>query len=275
MYQLGLVGFPVKHSLSPWIHGEFLEKTKKQGKYSLYEIAPNNFSQEINLLKESLHGFNITLPYKQKIIPLMDELDETAKHSGAVNTAVKVDNRWIGYNTDGIGYVRSLCEAYPKILKEDLRVLILGAGGAARGIFHALFMNGVKNIDLANRSINRANILAADFPTHTEVFSLEEITQGLLKYDLIIQTTSVGMVPEAGKAIIELPKLKEGVIVSDIVYQPIETTFLARAKKSRAKIHYGHTMLLYQALYAFTKWTGSNPSIEDLEHKLKQKLKGS
>jgi len=275
MYQLGLVGFPVKHSLSPWIHGEFFKKTKEQGEYTLYEVEPNNFYQEVNLLKEKLHGFNITLPYKQKIIPLMDELDETAEHSGAVNTAVKVDNRWIGYNTDGIGYVRSLCEAYPNILKKDPRVLILGAGGAARGILHALFMKGIKNIDLANRSIPRANILAADFPTHTEVFSLEEITQGLIKYDLIIQTTSVGMVPEAGKAIIELPKLKEGAIVSDIVYQPIETTFLNRAKKSRARIHYGHTMLLYQALYAFTKWTGNNPSIEDLGQKLKQKLKGS
>src|SRR5690625_4400529 len=104
MYQLGLVAFLVKHSLSPWIHGEFFNKTKKQGKYTLYEVEPNNFYQEVNLLKEKLHGFNITLPYKQKIIPLMDELDKTAEHSGAVNTAVKLDNRWMGYNTDGIGY---------------------------------------------------------------------------------------------------------------------------------------------------------------------------
>lgn len=276
MRQFGLIGYPVSHSLSPWIHHEFSKRADIQATYKLYELAPEEFNEKISALKRKLDGFNLTLPYKEKIIPFLDDLDETAKESGAVNTVVKEGKRWLGYNTDGIGFVRSLSEAYPQLLEEESpKLLILGAGGAARGIFQALRMKGFSQIDLANRTIEHAQSLAQQFSVNTRVYSLEEIEARLTSYDLIIQTSSVGMAPRTGESIIQLAKLKKSTIVSDIVYQPLMTDFLKQAKAAGAHIHLGHTMLLYQALYAFEKWTKTYPSVEEIGQTLKQKLKGS
>src|SRR5690625_3816495 len=109
-YQLGLIGYPIKHSLSPWIHETFLQRTKLNGNYSLIEIKPkDSFANAMDTLKkQNLHGFNVTVPYKEKIIPYLQGIDEQAKHIGAVNTVLCKNGEWFGYNTDGIGYVRSL-----------------------------------------------------------------------------------------------------------------------------------------------------------------------
>src|SRR5699024_6293933 len=109
-YQFGLIGYPIKYSLSPWVHKQFFERTELQGDYSIIDIHPNSkFEEAIASLKQmGLTGFNVTAPYKQKIIPFLDELDKTAQIIGAVNTVLLKNNRWIGYNTDGTGYVRSL-----------------------------------------------------------------------------------------------------------------------------------------------------------------------
>lgn len=276
MYNLGLIGHPVKHSLSPWIHNCFFEKSGLKGKYELYEISPNRFDRDIKRLKQKLDGFNVTLPYKEKIIKHLDQLDVTAKESGAVNTVVKKNDRWIGYNTDGIGFIRSLKTVFPKLLEEDsTRALIIGAGGASRGIFQALHLEGLKQIDLANRTINKAHLIAQYFQADTNVYSLTEAEGKLSLFDLIIQTTSVGMSPKDGESIMNQFKLKDSAVVCDIVYQPIETNFLKKAKEAKAHIHRGHTMLLYQALYAFEIWTGVQIELEDLDVKLKLKLKGN
>ncbi len=197
-FQLGLIGYPIKHSLSPWIHETFLEKTNLKGTYSIIEIEERSFAEEIEKLKKrDIDGFNVTVPYKEKIIPFLDEIDPQASAIGAVNTVQNKDGKWIGYNTDGIGYMRSLITKYPELKKDkNIAILLLGAGGAAKGILHALVENGYTNITIANRSLDRASELAKA-NGQIEILPLNDAEANLAAYSLIIQTTSVGMKPNA------------------------------------------------------------------------------
>ncbi|MEW9675833.1 shikimate dehydrogenase [Lentibacillus sp. L22] len=279
-FKFALIGYPVQHSLSPWIHEQFLERTGLNGSYMLEEIAPEqSFAQRItDLRNRSVNGFNVTVPYKQKIIPFLDEVSDGAKQIGAVNTVVNRDGKWIGYNTDGKGYVRSLCEQYPEISQNKaLKIAIIGSGGAARGIYHALVTEGFRFIDIANRTISNAEAIAKlqQDQTNTMVLSLETFMQAVPEYDLIIQTTSIGMKPNQEQSIFPTDvSFKPGSIASDIIYQPIETTFLKRAQKQGALVHYGHTMLLYQAQYAFELWTNRQVPIEGMAEQLRRILEG-
>lgn len=274
-FQLGLIGYPIKHSLSPWIHETFLEKTNLKGTYSIIEIEERSFAEEIEKLKKrDIDGFNVTVPYKVKIIPFLDEIDPQASAIGAVNTVQNKDGKWIGYNTDGIGYMRSLISKYPELKKDkNIAILLLGAGGAAKGILHALVENGYTNITIANRSLDRASELAKA-NGQIEILPLNDAEANLAAYSLIIQTTSVGMKPNADRSIISLANVRKGAIVSDIVYQPLVTNFLKEASFHGARIHFGHTMLLYQAQYAFEIWTGIKPEIGTMDDELKTILEG-
>lgn len=273
-YKLGLIGYPIKHSLSPWIHTQFFERTNIDGSYAIMEIhTEKNFVEEIEKLKAlGLNGFNVTVPYKEKILAYLDELDDQAKKIGAVNTVLYKNGKWIGYNTDGIGYLRSLLSKFPELASnKEKRILILGAGGAAKGIYHALIHHGFHNITIANRSIEKAkNILA----TNEHFMTLQEAEDQLEAFDVIIQTTSVGMKPNHDKSIISLHRLKDNAVVSDIVYQPLMTSFLQQAKSLHRSIHFGHTMLLYQAQYAFEIWTGEQPNMKNMDEALQKILEG-
>lgn len=271
--KLGLIGHPVEHSLSPWIHTQFMEQAGIEGEYKLYPIEPDVFDEKIAaLLQSGIDGFNITVPYKQRIIPFLDELDPDAAKIGAVNTAVRKNGKWIGYNTDGSGYVRALEQVIPS--QESLHVLMLGAGGAARGIYRALVTEGYRYVDIANRTVSKAEqLLQLQEPeTITEILSSEEAQNRLAEYDVIIHTTSVGMSPKAEEQLIALANLKAQAVVSDIVYKPIETMLLRSAKLQGATIHHGHSMLLYQAQYAFEIWSGQQVIIGDLLNQLEQRL---
>ncbi|MFD2630897.1 shikimate dehydrogenase [Oceanobacillus kapialis] len=277
-YRLGLIGYPVEHSLSPWIHESFMKQIAVKGSYTKYEIPlSDDFSKRIaNIKKEGLQGFNVTVPYKQRIIPFLDKIDSIAGEIGAVNTVSFEDGLWVGYNTDGFGYLRSLEMEFPALMENTaIRILLVGAGGACRGIYHTFANAGFRNVDIANRTIEKAeDITKKHEKLNTKVFTLEEAAERTDQYDLIIQTSSVGMKPGIEEKIIQLDRLKKGAIVSDIVYQPIKTAFLKQAKESGAAIHFGHTMLLYQAQYAFEIWTGKRVPIDDMDKKLKLLLEG-
>jgi shikimate dehydrogenase len=276
--RLGLIGYPAKHSLSPWIHERFLQQSNVKGSYTIEEIRPEYFDSKITrVIREHFDGFNVTLPYKQKIIPYLDELDDNAAKIGAVNTVVNVDGRLIGYNTDGTGYVRSLEESFPEILKKKTsRILVIGAGGAARGIYVALNQSGFVAIDIANRTRENAVAIAnsGNKSVKTEVLSLKQAQENIQDYEIIIQTTNIGMIPNAEDTPFKLPQLHKHVIVSDIIYRPIWTKFLKEADEKGASILHGHLMLLYQAQYAFEIWTGSRPKLGEMNKQLKQILKG-
>ncbi|HLR64471.1 MAG TPA: shikimate dehydrogenase [Pseudogracilibacillus sp.] len=273
-YQFKLIGYPVKHSLSPWIHEQFLKDTDLTGTYELNEIQ--DLSEDILTLKEAnLNGFNITVPYKEDMMNYLDEVDPIAKQIGAVNTVLVKDNKWIGYNTDGIGFVRALQDAYEDMVSlEDKKIVILGAGGAAKGIYAAFTKENPKQIVIANRTIEKAQDIIHSNRRNDIASHLNDVISHLEEADIIVQTSSVGMTPNEGESIVQLPQLKEDVLVSDIVYQPIETHFLSQAKKQGVRIHYGHTMLLYQAQYAFEIWTGKRPNAKPLIEKLEKILKG-
>lgn len=278
-YRLKLIGYPIQHSLSPWIHNKFLERTHLKGTYTLHEISPDaSFDENVlTLKKEKVDGFNVTVPYKEEIIPYLDMLDDTAKQMGAVNTVVYREGKWIGYNTDGIGYLRSLESKYPTFFQnKSKRILLIGAGGAARGIYYALDRAGFDCIDIANRTKASAEEIAklATLSSNTKVVSLKEAEEGIGNYDLIIQTTSVGMKPNVDTSILSFSQVKENAIASDIVYQPLQTKFLKEAEKNGAAIHYGHTMLLYQAQYAFEIWTNQKVPMDDLDLQLQTILEG-
>ncbi|MFD1850211.1 shikimate dehydrogenase [Oceanobacillus bengalensis] len=273
-----VIGYPVKHSLSPWIHEQFLRKANLEGTYTINEIEPASFEEEIYQMKENpIDGFNVTVPYKQKIIPFLDGIDAYAEKIGAVNTVVNKAGKWIGYNTDGIGYLRSLEAKYPSVLENRSgRILIIGAGGAARGIYYALDEAGFRAIDLTNRTAAKANELIRfkNKETKSTIILLKDVKKYLEEYDLVIQTTSVGMKPNINDMIVSIPSLKPQMILSDIVYQPIRTSFLRQGEAKGANIHFGHTMLLYQAQLAFEIWTGVKVPIGNMDQDLQQILEG-
>lgn len=275
--QLGLLGYPIQHSLSPWIHNQFSEQINQLSEYQLFEISQDKFNDNVSELKfKKLDGFNVTVPYKQRIIPYLDELDIYADEIGAVNTVVCKNNKWIGYNTDGLGYVVGLKSAYPHLFSGDKKVLVLGAGGASRGIYYALCKEKFAAVDLANRTVEKAaHLLDLNQlkDAKSEVFSFTEAEKNLANYDLVIQTTSVGMKPNDSEKIIGLDLLSKGTVVSDIVYQPFTTRLLREAKTRGALIHHGHHMLLYQAKLAFELWSGQQVDAEQILPQLTQKIK--
>lgn len=257
--EVGLIGYPLGHSRSPWIHQHFFDQIKVKGNYHLIEIKPEEFVEGLNKLKHSgLSGFNVTIPYKEEIIPYLDEISSDARQIGAVNTVVCKGQKWYGYNTDGIGLITALKNNFPALFNRESSALILGAGGASRGIYFALQQEGFSEVTIANRTIERAERLIDLNPTEYKgsAISFREAEQALDQFDLIIQTTSVGMQPNEDNQVIDLSNLKKGTVVSDIVYQPFWTKFLKEAKRRGAFVHHGHEMLIYQAKHAFELWTG-------------------
>lgn len=274
-----LIGYPIQHSLSPWLHTRFLEKADLKGTYSLFEVRPeDDFSLKIKELKEkNPNGFNITFPYKEKIIDYLDEIDETVRVMGAVNTVLAKNGKWIGYNTDGKGYFRAVKNSYPHLgATKDLKVLLIGSGGASRAIYYELVQEELAIVDITNRTKEKAETIAAlnKGKTKTNIYSLKEAEQHLEQYDLIIQTTSVGMEPNDQQTPLHLNSLKNNAVVSDIVYQPMKTKLLQEAESLDANVHYGHTMLLHQAQYAFEIWTGKKVDVTGMENKLQDILEG-
>ncbi|MCP8616934.1 shikimate dehydrogenase [Salirhabdus salicampi] len=276
---LGVIGNPIKHSLSPWIHGHFLQQTGEQGIYRPFDIGEDKLDQSVDTLRlMGIDGFNVTVPYKEKIMKYVDELDKSAKAVQAVNTVVQKDGKWIGYNTDGKGYVHSLQMEHPNVFRNisNSKILLIGAGGAAKGIVGALLDRGFQSIDLTNRTVEKAQTLLQQFKLEKDcdALTLRDAEKRLNEYDLVIQTTKVGMTPNEGMQPIKLQNIRKNTIFSDIVYNPIETTFLQNAKSLGAQIHHGHGMLLYQAAYAYQLWTGIEVDPKSLLQPLEQKLKG-
>ncbi|MBM7541701.1 shikimate dehydrogenase [Amphibacillus cookii] len=265
--ELGLIGYPIQHSKSPWIHQQFLKQAGLSGEYILYEIHPDQFVEEIKQLKQlSLDGFNVTVPYKQKIIPYLDEIDDHAQTIGAVNTVVCRNGKWHGYNTDGLGLVTALKVRYPHLFEGNKSALILGAGGASRGIYYALIKEKLNRVSIANRTKSKAesimNINSQD--RRGEVFTYQEAECHLASFDLIIQTTSVGMYPNNSEKIINLTHIQPDTVVSDIVYQPFWTSLLREAHQKGAQVHHGHEMLLYQGKLAFEYWTNKKINANEI-----------
>lgn len=259
----GVIGDPIRHSKSPtMLNRAFLEKGIN-GAYAAFHVIPGQLEQAILGVRSlGFRGLNVTIPHKIEVMAFLDEIHEGARAAGAVNTIVNENGRLIGYNTDGIGYVRSLKEEVQSDLSGK-NIVVLGAGGAARGILWALAQEKPASILLANRTEEKALELAAYFSPELRISaipwsSLQEVCRNA---DVVINTTSVGMSPNIDAVPIDATWLKPGSIASDLIYNPLITTFLEQAQRHGCHIHSGLGMFIYQGAYAFEYWTGQSAPI--------------
>ncbi|MFD0048265.1 shikimate dehydrogenase [Actinomycetes bacterium NPDC127524] len=272
----GVIGDPIAHSMSPEIHNDAFEKLGIEAVYHHLHVVPDDLESAVKGMKAiGFAGFNVTVPHKEAIIPFLDEVDEAALAIGAVNTVVRENGRFKGYNTDGMGFYRFLSEWITGELSNK-KTLIIGAGGAARGIYFTLVKQGMKKTDIANRTAGRAGGLIDDCPYSREslALSIPEAEERLADYDLIIQTTSSGMSPNISEKPINLSVIKERAYAADIIYNPLETAFLKDAASLGARIENGLGMFVNQAALAFELWTGQAPDTARMQQIVLNKLGG-
>lgn len=271
-----VIGDPIAHSMSPAIHNDAFEKKILDAEYIAFHVKPDGLGDAVRGMKAiGICGFNITMPHKETIIPFLDEVDDLARAIGAVNTVFNKDGRLIGYNTDGIGFIKALEEELTGDLTKK-KTLIIGAGGAARAIYFTLVKEGVKQIDIANRTKDRAVnlILECPYDNQSTALTFAEAEQRMAEYDLIIQTTSIGMSPNSKDAPLNVANIKESALVSDIIYNPLKTKILMDAEQNGAKIQNGVGMFVYQGAIAFQIWTGIMPDTARMKQIVLNKLGG-
>lgn len=268
-YSLGLIGFPLSHSLSPQIHTAALNACGLEGNYSLFSIAPDD-KQGLNdlftrLRSGELHGLNVTIPHKQNVIELLDELTPTAQSIGAVNTIYLRDNKLIGDNTDAAGFLSDLNKflGNQSSIENRKSAIVLGAGGSARAVVYALLNDGW-NVTICARRIEQAQQLATSF-TKYAVRSMSLADLPLSTFHLIVNTTPVGMTPNVNDS--PLPtdvSLKPDMLVYDLIYNSRETKLVKDARAQGLSATTGLGMLIEQAALSFEIWTGHNPPREIL-----------
>jgi shikimate dehydrogenase len=257
-----IVGDPVAHSRSPMVHGYWLKQYGIAGEYLREHVTPDQFPEFLQGLKNRGYaGCNITIPHKEAALALIDEIDDTARAIGALNTVVVEGDRLIGFNTDISGFIDNLDWRAPQWDVSCEQALVIGAGGGARGIVYGLIQRGVQNITVVNRSRDRAEALFADFAYKgLRVADFDELPKLAPTADLVINTTSLGMKGQPPLPL-DLTRLKDSAVVSDIVYVPLDTPLLIAAKARGLRTVDGLGMLLFQAVPGFTRWFGQKPEV--------------
>lgn len=264
---IGLLGQPVSQSFSPSIHNYLSEKYKKNNVYMCFEIEREKLQDTVQGIKAfKMKGCNVTIPYKVDIIPYLDRVDKNALLIGAVNTIKNINNELVGYNTDGIGFVKSLLDEGYQL--KDKKIVILGAGGACRSIAVELASQEVGYIEIRNRSEKNAkdicDLINNNFLTKSNYNTVPIEESDLNNFDILINTTPIGMNSTECPIDININPHKD-LVVCDIVYKPHETTLLSWAKKNNLSIIYGINMLINQGLLAYEIWEGVDTTEEDVK----------
>jgi shikimate dehydrogenase len=256
-----VIGWPVRHSRSPMIHGYWLSTLGIAGDYVLAEVAPDDFAQFVKALRPSgFVGANVTLPHKEAAFALCERRSATAEALGAVNTLWFEDGVLCGDNTDVGGFLGNLDAVAPGWDENVGQAVVLGAGGAARGVLHALGLRGIKSIVL-NRTLARAQDLCATATDGSRrALPWEDWRHVAGSAGLVVNTTSLGMAKQPPLTL-DLAVLPGDALVTDIVYVPLETAFLAAAKARRLRTVDGLGMLLHQAVPGFEHWFGVRPQV--------------
>ncbi|VAX08698.1 Shikimate 5-dehydrogenase I alpha [hydrothermal vent metagenome] len=260
----GVVGWPVSHSLSPRLHGYWLDKYNIPGEYLPYAVKPEALGEFLkSLAKKEITGLNLTVPHKEIALPFLDEIDEVAQRIGAVNViTVQKDGRLFGRNTDGIGFLTNLKTSVPTWSSNGAAAVIIGAGGAARAAIVSLLDDGISEIRLINRTRGRAEKLAEIYnDPRIRVCDWQDRSKNMGGATLLVNTTSLGMKGQPPLDI-DLSELPLMAVVYDIVYNPLETPLLKQAKMRGNPYVDGLGMLLYQAAPAFQAWFGRTPEVE-------------
>jgi shikimate dehydrogenase len=266
---VGIIGHKLKHSISPQFQQAAFDYLNLDIRYEVWETDKDGLSEVIEGLRDPVKlGANVTIPYKEDVLPFLDELNELARRIGAVNVIVNREGKLIGYNTDGSGFIKALRQDggfEPK----DKRVVILGAGGAARAVGCALMDAGVMLLSIINRTIERGEVLASALRTSSNdviasVWKDGRTLQALMECDLLVNCTSVGMKDsEAENQLpIDIRLIPTRALVYDVVYNPVETPLLAAARQAGARTMGGLSMLVYQGAEAFELWTGKPAPVD-------------
>lgn len=274
MKQLFVIGDPVAHSLSPLLHQTMLDQTGAAYRYDVRTVRPEELPAFVRWAKDGgCAGFNVTMPHKEAILPLLDEVDATAASCGAVNTVCIREGRAIGHNTDGTGFLDSL--AGQGFHPQGRTVLLLGAGGAAKAVGHALAAAGAGRIIVCARRSERAAALAAQLPGCGEgiVLAQDAIQQAAAACDLLVNATPLGMAGSPAFTGLDfLQAMPPHAVVYDLVYHPRRTALLEAAAWQGLRTVGGIDLLIRQAVRAFTFFTGETPDTAALYAALREPL---
>ena len=261
-----ILGKPVRQARSPVIHAFWLEALGLKGTYDRTELDPGEVAGFMRMMaSKGYRGGNVTVPHKEEAFAACDRVSEAARLARAVNTFWFEDGAICGDNTDGLGFVAHLDETHPGWDADRPRVLVLGAGGAARGLIVPLLNRNIEILMISNRSPERADAILAEVRAErpgAPISRIEwaDLAQALPKTDLLINTTSLGM---KGKPplVLDLASLPGEAIVADIVYVPLETDLLKSARARGLRTLDGLGMLLHQAVPGFERWFGARPRV--------------
>lgn len=260
----GVIGSPVAHSRSPALHGHWLRRYGIAGHYVPMDVAQADLKAALALLpKLGFVGVNVTIPHKEHVLRLADIVTDRAALIGAANTLIfRRDGRVHADNTDGAGFLASLRQGAPRWQPSAGPAAVLGAGGAARAVVAALIEAGVPEIRLANRTRARAETVRGDFGAKVTVHDWAQAGAMVGGAATVVNTTALGMV---GKPALPVPLegLSPGTVVTDLVYAPLETAFLAQARAAGCTVVDGLGMLLHQAAPGFERWFGQRPEVDE------------
>lgn len=278
---IAIFGDPVSHSLSPVMQNAAMEAAAVDMVYVPFHVKGAELGAAVSAVRAlGLAGLNVTIPHKEHVIEYLDEVDDNARLLGAVNTVVNRDGKLTGYNTDGDGFVKSLMEE-TGFEPEGKSAVVVGAGGAARGIVAALLKHGTRDIVIANRTVKRAEAIGDEFRESFDGAAIEtvcltgELMEPFMRgVDIVINASSLGMVGKdpLDTSMLFLDKLSKKTVVSDIVYEPLDTELVKSAEAAGLKAHRGLGMLIHQGAIGFELWTGSEAPIEAMWAAVKKEL---
>jgi len=265
---VGILGYPLSHSLSPVMQNMAFKYYNLNNVYVPIEVKPEDLEIIVKAIRGmNFIGFNVTVPHKIEVVKYLDEMDKLAELIGAVNTVVVKDGNLKGYNTDGIGFLKSFQENTNESI-EGKRVFILGAGGASRAVSMTLAMNKAEKVYICNRTYEKAERLSQDINTKIGNVSAavpmeyEKMKEAIYDSDVFINTTTVGMHPNVDESPIDRSLLHENLILCDIVYNPRKTKLLEEAEELGCKTVPGLSMLVYQGAESFRLWTGMEAPVD-------------
>jgi shikimate dehydrogenase len=289
---IGLIGYPLKHSISPYFQQAALNYYHLDVRYEAWETSPEKLRDMVdNLRKPQNVGANVTMPYKEAVLPLLAEVDDLASSIGAVNTIVKKNDKLLGFNTDAYGFIEAL-DKEGHFDPDGKQVVILGAGGAAKAVGFALVQRKVASLAITDGIFERARALAEnllkyikgaspssnDLKPNVTAFQWQSLNSAKTfeNCDLIVHCTTIGMKdsPQEGQSPLSLEVIPKGVLVYDVVYNPSLTPLLRLAQKAGANILGGLPMLVYQGAASFKLWTGKEAPVDIMFNKAKEILTG-
>lgn len=262
--KFAVIGHPIGHTMSPFIHNRLFKLSGIEAEYTKLDIAPENLADEYNKVLSKLDGYNITIPHKQNIIPLIDKIDEKAKMYGSVNTVANIDGVAKGYTTDPDGFLKALDAAGITL---DGRVVILGCGGVARTMAYEVVLKGLPllfavrkdDVEIAKSLCNEIENTVKD--AKVRLCLIDELSGDI---DVLVNATPIGMFPKVDVQPVSDSVINRCASVFDAVYNPLETVLIKKALANGAKAVGGMSMLVWQAVVAHEKWDGSVYDMDDI-----------